>query len=619
MSRLVKLSTQLPTPKDTKPPSWLDSSTSLGQRMSDTTLPVPVAASGGLFGALQKRMGFPSFKGNYTPAQFKAPAYGGDAALKNEVSKADAYRFRAKLPPIYYDGIWEPRALLQGSAIDKSIGFVPTTGTKNPVFLGEKDPKDAMTGLTPKAMEAELFMSDKNIDSAMRTGQYAPNLLEAMMGEDANNMKDKRPIARQWGALARSQGVEPAYANLQQVLKTNLAQSTSGGHPTDGLQGLDEVLGHEMGHTWLNNPRASRNSGIDLLRGTLPNKDEPFEVTEHRADLAKDELSRMIDQSGWGEYHPLRSLVGHDADLPELLNYGSALQQHMFKTRGSRLETPEAVEGWMNSLMSQPNERAFEENLKQYPFDVRRMMRHNWRLQQGSGNEAKRQMLDSLKERMKLWFPALVDNGVQTGQTKQAGLLKSIGGFVRKLNYAPVRDAQHAILNARIDKGLADLASKPGRTLAPGHAEKIRQHLLRSLDELGPRVVKPLPVWDATKRRLDMELLGLGNSLQDSLVPPLTEVFRSGLPAGSRALYRDYGRAIKAHNEAWGKLLGLSAGVLGAPLWEKGRHALHDSISSNLGAVVSSMAPMGSEGVKRDAEQWLRELRDKLPVLLHSF
>ena len=88
MSRLVKLSTQLPTPKDTKPPSWLDSSTSLGQRMSDTTLPVPVAASGGLFGALQKRMGFPSFKGNYTPAQFKAPAYGGDAALKNEIGRA---------------------------------------------------------------------------------------------------------------------------------------------------------------------------------------------------------------------------------------------------------------------------------------------------------------------------------------------------------------------------------------------------------------------------------------------------------------------------------------------------------------------------------------------------
>lgn len=382
--------------------------------MSDTTLPVPVAASGGLFGALQKRMGFPTFKGNYTPAQFKAPAYGGDAALKNEVAKADAYRFRAKLPPINYEGIWEPRALLQGSAVDKSIGFVPTTGTKNPVFLGEKAPKDALTGFSPKAMEAELFMSDKNIDSAMRTGQYAPNLLEAMMGEDANNMKDKRPIARQWGALARSQGVEPSYANLPQVLKTNLSQSISGGHPTDGLQGLDEVLGHELGHTWLRDPRTSRHSGFDLLRGSpVINKDVPLEVTERRADQAEDRLSQMIDQSGWGEYHPLRSLVGHDAKLSELLNYGSALQQHMFKTRGSRLETPEAVGSWMDSLLNQPDERSFEEQLKTYPFDVRRMMRHNWRLQQGSGNEAKQQMLDSLKERMKLWFPALVDNGAQ--------------------------------------------------------------------------------------------------------------------------------------------------------------------------------------------------------------
>lgn len=381
---------------------------------------IPVAGSG-VAGWLQKRMGLPGYSGSYTPAQFKEPAYGGETPLRAEVRAADQYRQSKNLPALDYERVWKPVPLFQSSNLNSNVGMAVHNDDGQPnVFMGQTMPARWEGGNWTMPYPAS------QIDPIMQRGSAPAGILAKLL--PAQHQRDYASL----GALARHFGIPQTAGNLSDIRDKVMSNAISGGSASDDVRDPAGVLEHELGHTWIGQPQMDFSDMVKIRPSPIAPDD--WAGLELQSDSAREALRQYILRSQGnraGLPTTMHTLQAHDAHLPELLNYGSALQQHMFKTRGARLKSPEEVQNWMQQLLGAPDEPTFENALKSYPFDVRRMMRHNWRLQQGSGLPEKANMLRNLQDRMKLWFPALVHNTPLPTQTKTAAL----GAVTKALKY----------------------------------------------------------------------------------------------------------------------------------------------------------------------------------------
>lgn len=421
----TKLAADIQPPMTTAVPEHLQlgsDNSSIGSRMRDTGSPLPVPPVNGVGAVLGKVVGLPSYQGMYSPQQFKIPQYGSADVLQNNIAAADKYRQKAKLPPLNYQGIFDRVPLYRGAMANSMGGFVPFSEAQktSPVFLGSEPITKAIDSSSGSKAWFSGINSTREQQQAAMLGKPKPGgLLNKLMeraqsGGDLNSWKE-------YGALARSSGVDPTPENAGRILANTTNRSISGGNPNDTLHDQERVLEHELGHTWLKDPTK------DIAYDT------PARKIEDGVGAGLGNVYGQWRSSGnvsppW--YSSLKSLQQHDANLPEFLNYGSALQGHMHRTTGKRLETPEAVRQWTDDLLGSPDEPTFEQRLQPYPFDVRRMMRHNWRLQQGQGNDAKKELLENLKQRMQTWFPALVNN------SSEASKVASLSRFLPWLSRA---------------------------------------------------------------------------------------------------------------------------------------------------------------------------------------
>mgnify|MGYP003434868333 FL=1 len=373
----------------------------------------PPTATGGLLGKLQARIGLPSFRGNYSPAQFKEPYYGGREPLQAEVGKAKSYAAGAGLPKLPYEHIWRENPLFQSSGLDQARGFVTDNSDWNNVFMGENAAAKFEGG------NVALPLGKETGSHLMQTGSLPNTVWGSMLSKlspsyTTAQLRNYRAL----GSLARSHGLPQTPDAIPAIRDKAIAAAVSGGNPNDDVRDPAGILEHELGHTWLQSPEPKMRKIGPFSEVAEPG--QPWYDLESRNNRAAYALNGVgsrnaADLPTWKD-----SLVGHDSNLPELLNYGSALQQHQFKNTGKRLESPQEVRSWMDSLLSAPDEPTFEQNLKPYPFDVRRMMRHNWRLQSGRNMPEKQEMLNNMKKRMELWFPSLVQNRVGAPQAKLA-------------------------------------------------------------------------------------------------------------------------------------------------------------------------------------------------------
>lgn len=425
-----KFAADLPAPVTTAVPPNLNlgsGNSTMASRMKDTGSPVPLPPVNGLGSILGRAVGLPSFRGMYSPAQFKVPQYGNEATLRQNIGVADAYRSKAGLPALDYQDIFREVPAFQGEAANAMGGFVPFSREQktHPVILGSKTTDQVVDkGGNNQAWLNGLTSTREQQLAAMQGKPQPGGLLNTLFARARGDGGGELTDWKRYGALARSSGVEPVPENAGGIVGALQHRIISGGNPADRLNDPTRVLEHELGHTWLKNPA----SGI---RPGTPAAAVESAVGEGVGEDTGIGWKRMGNlPAPWSS--SLRSLIDHDANLPEFLNYGSALQGHMFRTTGKRLETPEAVKSWTDDLLNSPDEPTFEQRLQPYPFDVRRMMRHNWRLQQGSGNDQKRELLEALKKRMQLWFPAVVQNTAPNSKVA-ASLARFIPQALRSL------------------------------------------------------------------------------------------------------------------------------------------------------------------------------------------
>lgn len=180
----------------------------------------------------------------------------------------------------------------------------------------------------------------------------------------------------------------PLIINSKNTKRTGLSEQDNQILPS-------EIFNHELDHSLENFGSVSR-----ILR---PYSNNFFDIKRN-----EERKRRFYQSPSYVDYY---SFASPSENFPA----ATALQRHMFQTTGSRFETPEQYNEWLQQFDNLPNDSQFEQSLAPLPIDVRRYLRNrrNYIKDSNNRNNFDHRVYDRNFSRL---IPALVNNNRNTNK-----------------------------------------------------------------------------------------------------------------------------------------------------------------------------------------------------------